>query len=361
MPANILEGPVAKVEFELDRTFLDHESGRAHGLMVRSVELSNLDSAPVARERLRLATRDAYERNRQRRNVPISASQDQELMKLFHETPIWRNFRFHAIQIEKSPLDLWNMQEAIQQMRPDFIVETGTYHGGSALFWANALNGLGLTSSRVLTVDVSEYRADASQDPLWTKYVEFLQGSSTDPDIVAKIAAKVRGHRTLITLDSDHSAPHVLRELRMYSPLVSSGSYLVVEDTDMDGVPAYPASFPGPMAAVTQFLREGGAAQFEPDRASRWASPTTPAGGCGENRKPVSHRKDAAISKTADHRRRHAHRQALRGSGPCRAGTPRGQPRHRRLPRTAARRLDHGLWHGKCSRHSLRSLGPPLR
>lgn len=265
VPAELLKGPDAQIEYELDRTFLDQPSGRARGLMALSIGLSNLDSSPAALDRLKQATRDAYERNRQARNVPISAAEDQELMKLFHDTPIWRNFRFHAIQIEKSPLDLWYMQEAIEKIRPDFIVETGTYRGGSALFWANALNGAGLTSSRVLTVDISNYCVDAAQDPLWARYVEFFQGSSTDPAIVAKLAARVRGRKTLITLDSDHSGHHVLRELRMYSPLVSAGSYLVVEDTDMDGVPTYPDSFPGPMAAVTQFLSEGGAAQFQPD------------------------------------------------------------------------------------------------
>lgn len=268
VPADFLNGPEAQVEFEVDRTFRNQDSGRAFGLMALSVALSNLDSSPVSREKLRQATRAAYESNRQRRNVPISASQDQELMKLFHETPIWRNFRFHAIQIEKSPLDLWSMQDAIQEIRPDFIVETGTFRGGSALFWANALNGLGLTASRVLTVDISNYNQDASLDPLWAKYVEFMQGSSTDPEIVARIAARVRGRKTLITLDSDHAAPHVLRELRMYSSLVSRGSYIVVEDTEMDGVPTYPESFPGPLAAVTQFLAEGGDKEFAPD-ASR--------------------------------------------------------------------------------------------
>lgn len=268
VPADFLNGQAAQVEFEVDRTFRNQDSGRAFGLMALSVALSNLDSSPVSREKLRQATRAAYESNRQRRNVPISASQDQELMKLFHETPIWRSFRFHAIQIEKSPLDLWSMQDAIQEIRPDFIVETGTFRGGSALFWANALNGLGLTASRVLTVDISNYNQDASLDPLWAKYVEFMQGSSTDPEIVARIAARVRGRKTLITLDSDHAAPHVLRELRMYSSLVSRGSYIVVEDTEMDGVPTYPESFPGPLAAVTQFLAEGGDKEFAPD-ASR--------------------------------------------------------------------------------------------
>jgi cephalosporin hydroxylase len=47
--------------------------------------------------------------------------------------------------------------------------------------------------------------------------------------------------------------------------MVSRGSYLVVEDTHLDGVPTSPESGPGPHAAVEQFLREGGRADFEID------------------------------------------------------------------------------------------------
>ena len=95
--------------------------------------------------------------------------------------------------------------------------------------------------------------------------VEFLPGSSTDPALVARIARRVQGRKTLVTLDSDHSMRHVLQELRMYSPLVSSGSYLVVEDTHYDGVPTQPDFGPGPTAAVRRFLAEGGSRDFEPD------------------------------------------------------------------------------------------------
>ena len=34
----------------------------------------------------------------------------------------------------------------------------------------------------------------------------------------------------MVVLDSEHSAPHVAREIELYGPLVTPGCYLVVED-----------------------------------------------------------------------------------------------------------------------------------
>jgi cephalosporin hydroxylase len=151
------------------------------------------------------------------------------------------------------------------EVQPEFVVETGTFKGGSALYWAHTLNGMGLEKSQVLTCDLGDFTATAAQHPLWKKYVHFWKGSSTDPAIAGAIAKQVAGHRTIVTLDSDHSQAHVLDELRLYAPLVSRGSYLVAEDTHMDGVPTAPDSGPGPMAAVLEFLKTGGSKDFEQD------------------------------------------------------------------------------------------------
>jgi cephalosporin hydroxylase len=75
----------------------------------------------------------------------------------------------------------------------------------------------------------------------------------------------VKGHKVLVTLDSDHTASYVLKEIKAYAPFVNRGSYLVVEDTHMDGVPTDPGFGPGPLAAVQQFLQEGGSKDFEQD------------------------------------------------------------------------------------------------
>jgi cephalosporin hydroxylase len=262
--AALTKKPVV-VEFELDKSATEGNTGRLLGLIVVSIGLKEYEATAEYRETQVWLARQGFQKMVDEPNPRFPPSKQQGLMKLFDQLPAWRNLRFHNIQTVQNPLDLWMVQQLIYEIQPDFIVSTGTSYGGSALFMANALNGMGLGSSRVLTMDTRNLTAEAAKNPLWKKHVEFFQGDSTDLEMVSRIAGRVKGRNTIVILDSDHAMQHVLQELRMYSPLVSRGSYLVVEATYLDGVPAQPGSGPGPYEAVRRFLEEGGSKQFDKD------------------------------------------------------------------------------------------------
>lgn len=197
---------------------------------------------------------EAYARIIARRDAELDPEQQRQLMTLYHRLGIWEHMWYLGIPIQKNPCDLWMMQQLLFEVQPDYVIEAGTLHGGSALYFAHILDGLGLDDARVLTIDIENQCQQAAQLPLWKEKVEFILGSSTDPQIVADIARRVSGKRVLVVLDSDHSRDHVLAELKAYAPMVNPGSYVVVEDTNIDGVPVLPEYGPGPMLAVEEFL-----------------------------------------------------------------------------------------------------------
>jgi cephalosporin hydroxylase len=171
----------------------------------------------------------------------------------------WKDTRYLGVPTWKVPLDLWVYQELLWELRPGLVVETGTAHGGSALYLATTCETIG--HGQVVSVDIGHW-PDRPAHPRLT----YLTASSTDPEVVAQVAERARGAGpVLVVLDSDHSRDHVLAELRAYAPLVTPGSYLVVEDTNVNGHPVYEAFGPGPAEAVQDFLKERD--DFEVDRS----------------------------------------------------------------------------------------------
>ena len=266
VPERALRTTPAMIEVSLDKA-AKRDDGGSLGLIVVTAELIVDEDKSISRETAENLARQGYERLLTERKQQLPTEKQHEMMKLFHDIPIWRNMWFQNVRIEKNPLDLWMMQQIIYETQPEFIVETGTWRGGSALYWAYTLNGMGLEKSRVITVDIQDLNGNAAANPLWKKYVTFMKGSSTDAKITAEIQKLVAGHKTLVVLDSDHSMKHVLNELRAYAPLVTSKSYLVVEDTHIDGVPTQKDFGPGPLAAVQTFINEPAGKEFTQDFA----------------------------------------------------------------------------------------------
>jgi cephalosporin hydroxylase len=163
-----------------------------------------------------------------------------------------------GVECLKCPLDLWVYQEIFHEIRPDLVVETGTHQGGSALFMAHMMDVIG--KGEIVTIDIRE--APRPTHPR----IRYAHGSSVDPVLLGTILDNRADTVRMVILDSDHSESHVTRELELLSPYVTSGSYLVVEDTNINGHPAYRNFGPGPFEAVEKFLARNSAFEVDATR-----------------------------------------------------------------------------------------------
>ncbi|WPL18576.1 Rhamnosyl O-methyltransferase precursor [Thiorhodovibrio winogradskyi] len=185
-----------------------------------------------------------------------------------------------GVELWQMPEDLIRLQALIWDVKPDWIVETGTKFGGSAIFFASLLQlSGGRPDAGVVSVDVrlsDEVRDQIARHPQGGRVRALIEGDAADPAVIAEIAAQLESSpgRVLVFLDDNHNADHVYQEMIGYAPLVSVGSYLVVADTvfaDLAGTPVgqttekYPdVARSNPRVAIERFLAERGDFERKP-------------------------------------------------------------------------------------------------
>ena len=132
------------------------------------------------------------------------------------------------------------------------LIETGTNRGGNAYYFASLFDLE--KHGRVLTIDIVDY-PERPHHPR----IQYVHGSSTSPEVLETFRKAIRpGEKVMVSLDSDHHKEHVLKELELYSALVSVGNYLVVDDTIRN------PNFPGAREAVEEFVK--GNSDFAADK-----------------------------------------------------------------------------------------------
>ncbi len=196
------------------------------------------------------AIRERGQRMTQTEFVSLTA----EFHRAYYNSEVWERGRttYFGVPIAKCPLDLWIYQELIFRVQPRVIIETGTWCGASAQFLANTVLMSHVQNPLIITIDIAPEVWDI-------KHMHVLQlvGSSTDSGVLARCRKEIDDRPdgpVMVILDSDHHENHVYAELELYAPMVTANSYLIVEDTNINGRPVNPAFGPGPGEALDRWL-----------------------------------------------------------------------------------------------------------
>lgn len=218
------------------------------------------------------------ERDERLKEVDVSLISATDIFTRFLvESNYTKNHTWMGQPIIQYPTDLMAMQDIIYRVRPDYIIETGIAYGGMLLFYAGLCEAM--DHGYVIGIDneIRPHNYEAINSNYLRKRISLIEGDSgswTTEEEVRMIMGMGIGkeHKVIVTLDSNHTHDHVLRELELYSPLVSVGSYIVVFDTainfygDLDANQDRPWNKNrNPYTAVQEFLKSDKGKDFGVD------------------------------------------------------------------------------------------------
>ena len=197
--------------------------------------------------------------------------------RLYHYDLVLRTGNFATLRwagahIWQNPLDLWTLQESLYEVKPALLIETGTHKGTSATYYANLMDVFG--TGRVLTIDIVQVH-DIDHER-----IECLHGSSTDPATVAEVRKRVEATEgpVFVILDGNHNRDHVAKELELYAPFVTPGSFLLSQDGVIDKLWTFRDTRPGPLEANRAFLESHPEFEYDKERNERFGLTHHPLG-----------------------------------------------------------------------------------
>lgn len=177
------------------------------------------------------------------RRLYISPSRERQVIAAFERTYVASDtdFRWLGEKMATPPVDLWIYQEILHEMAPGLII--ATTENARYLAAICQLTGTG----HVLWIG-GEPRPREGVPVRLRRLAEppLSAAAVTEAQDLAAGEASV-----LVVLGSNPDGDAVLEQLRRYGPLVTAGSYMIIEDTHLVG----PATA-GRAAAVEAFLHD---------------------------------------------------------------------------------------------------------
>jgi cephalosporin hydroxylase len=156
------------------------------------------------------------------------------------------NTTYRGVNCVKAPFDYVIYQMIIHEVRPDLIIEIGSFEGGSALYFADLLELMG--KGEVHTIDIEDRIDPRVRDHSRIKF--FFDGWEKYDHSLAE------GKTVLVIEDGTHKYKDSLNAINKFSSVVSVNSYLIVEDGIIDALGLSNEYQGGPVRAIKEFLSE---------------------------------------------------------------------------------------------------------
>ncbi|CAF1177957.1 unnamed protein product [Rotaria magnacalcarata] len=214
----------------------------------------------------------------------------EEYYKFYEQNHAWALKSFLGVHFLQNPNDAITIAEILYNQDIDLVIETGTYRGAAALFFASIMyqyrydaKNNSMRPFKIITMDINpEARKYIDQFTLLAPYILFIPESSVSPAAratVNKTVFEMKPANVFISLDGDHYAEAVYNELLYYQQyVVNISNYMLVQDTRLSrkwhtlycGQSKYDGPCNGPQEAVNWFMKNDGHGRFEIDRAKEY-------------------------------------------------------------------------------------------
>ena len=189
---------------------------------------------------------------------------------------------FLGVHFLQNPNDAITIAEILHDQDIDLVIETGTYHGAAALFFASIRYQYRYNASektvrpfKIITIDINRY-------PLLASHILFIPHasvSSTAKALVNLTFTNMNPRNVFISLDGDHRAQAVYDELVYYQNYVPNiGNYILVQDTRLSSKwhtlycaeSKFDGPCNGPQEGANWFLKNEGQRRFVIDSAKEY-------------------------------------------------------------------------------------------
>jgi cephalosporin hydroxylase len=182
--------------------------------------------------------------------VPLADDLRDTFTSAYYRSLAWRETRWLGKRVPNAPTDLLAYQEILAEVRPDWVIETGTGGGGRAYFLATVCELL--DRGEVISIAPRQHE----NHPLHPR-LRYLTGVPHSPETLEEVTAIVgKTPHAVVILGSRTRRDRTRREFEAFAPLVPVDSYLIIEHTVLNGFPVDATFGPGPHEALRRLMNQ---------------------------------------------------------------------------------------------------------